>query len=105
MGDVSPSSKSTGDEPTPALTKYVDQSKQSYSSRTALEIVIESGEWEAAGEVVAKMSDPNLTNVSTGNDDTPRSGLSSRGSVGKGGGRGVGDTRVNELDHMIDKRN
>eukprot|EP00592_Proboscia_alata_P025303 CAMPEP_0194443670 /NCGR_PEP_ID=MMETSP0176-20130528/126840_1 /TAXON_ID=216777 /ORGANISM="Proboscia alata, Strain PI-D3" /LENGTH=1640 /DNA_ID=CAMNT_0039269957 /DNA_START=510 /DNA_END=5432 /DNA_ORIENTATION=- len=107
---------------TSALAKYVDESKKSNSSRTALEMAIECGDWEAVGEAAAMMSDASLTSGSTGggdsHDGTSRSSRSfgSAGRSGGGGGngnKGGGGTKggersnmkASELDKMIDEGN
>jgi len=83
--------------------------------RTALELAIEAGDWEAVGEAAAMMSDTSVTSTSTGEIDNIAFGAtasvgSSRSSFSDESEErrqrmksGVNAERAAELDQMIDQ--
>lgn len=68
--------------------------------RSALEMAIESGDWEAVGQAAAMMSDASVGTASTGTDPNV-----SRTSSGTSRSRSQGSTanRAAELDELIDQ--
>lgn len=79
--------------------------------RTALELAIEAGDWEAVGEAAAMMSDTSVTSVSTAEIDRigTMSGGSSKSSFSDESAdrrrrmkSGINAERAAELDQMID---
>lgn len=73
--------------------------------RTALELAIVAGDWEAVGEAAAMMSDASITTVSTEEANRLAQGgyETDESSRRKGGLSGVADERAAELDRLIDK--
>lgn len=76
--------------------------------RSALEVAIEAGDWEAVGEAAAMMSDNSLTSASTMERDCRAKGQFSPSSSVTSNPRplkltGVNVERAQELDDMIDR--
>jgi hypothetical protein len=101
----SPSEKS--EETSEALSSPHDSSGTGSLSqkRTALEMAIEAGDWEAVGEAAAMMSDASVTTASTTEINRLAStNLSmSSGGTGKSSRTGVNAERAAKLDAMIEK--
>jgi len=77
-------------------------------TRTALELAIEAGDWEAVGEAAAMMSDNSVTSGSTNElgsrgYDTDGTGGTGGTSAGSKGVSKVNAERAAELDVMIDR--
>eukprot|EP00542_Grammatophora_oceanica_P016485 CAMPEP_0194026742 /NCGR_PEP_ID=MMETSP0009_2-20130614/1028_1 /TAXON_ID=210454 /ORGANISM="Grammatophora oceanica, Strain CCMP 410" /LENGTH=1050 /DNA_ID=CAMNT_0038665585 /DNA_START=215 /DNA_END=3367 /DNA_ORIENTATION=+ len=77
--------------------------------RTALELAIEAGDWEAVGEAAAMMSDASLTSASSAEIDALAAGDgastsdTSSSRARRAARSGVNAGRAAELDDMIDK--
>jgi hypothetical protein len=89
-----------------ASTPSESVSSGSGKRRTALELAIEAGDWEAVGEAAAMMSDTSVTTASSGEARALAEGHSydeEDSDVARMRKAGVNADRAAELDNMIDQ--
>lgn len=102
-------SKDTSSSPSDSRGSTVSTSRDSGGGkrrRTALELAIEAGDWEAVGEAAAMMSDTSVTTASSGEINALADAGTDSDSSGQAGrlqAAGVNAERAAELDEMIDR--